>query len=223
MVNVLAALLTQSRHVTRHVHRPPPVSQRRIDFEHKRPRLLRECLAEVTGVFFYVLPGIAAVASFTLPQTNGLAQVLGTSALGGVPWIGIAFAFGIAFAIITCASTSGGHFNPASKSNTCHLSLVLTLMQQSPYLLWSGTNSRLKRQCCIFCPRFLELFSLHSSSWVVTGPRYRQRGRLISKLMEHQCLMVARLRFCVLSQMQIRPTKVSSFSRNSWWTFTLGY
>lgn len=101
------------RHVTRHVHQPPPVSQRRIDFEHKRPRLLRECLAEVTGVFFYVLPGIAAVTSFTLPTTNGLGEAVGVAALGGVPWIGIAFALGIAFAIITCASTSGGHFNPA--------------------------------------------------------------------------------------------------------------
>lgn len=42
------------RHVTRHVHQPKPVSQRKLDFEHRRPRWLRECMAEATGVFFYV-------------------------------------------------------------------------------------------------------------------------------------------------------------------------
>lgn len=41
------------RHVTRHVHEDEPVSQRRLDFENARPRLLREMAAEATGVFFY--------------------------------------------------------------------------------------------------------------------------------------------------------------------------
>jgi hypothetical protein len=51
------------RHVTRHVVPPKPVSQRKIDFEHHRPRILREMVGEATGVFFYVFPGIASVAS----------------------------------------------------------------------------------------------------------------------------------------------------------------
>jgi hypothetical protein len=42
------------RHATRHVVLPKPVSQRRLDFEHSRPRWLSEMLAEATGVFFYV-------------------------------------------------------------------------------------------------------------------------------------------------------------------------
>jgi hypothetical protein len=97
------------RHITRHVVPPKPVSQRKLDFEHKRPRVLRECMAEATGVFFYVFPGIAAVASFYLNADSPL----GVSAFGSIFQIGFGFAIGIAFAIITCAPTSGGHFNPA--------------------------------------------------------------------------------------------------------------
>jgi hypothetical protein len=41
------------RHVTRHVVESKPVSQRKLDFEHRRPRWLREMMAEATGVFFY--------------------------------------------------------------------------------------------------------------------------------------------------------------------------
>ncbi|MBO0797126.1 MAG: hypothetical protein J2P36_40115 [Ktedonobacteraceae bacterium] len=41
------------RHVTRHVVHRKPISQRRLEFEHHRPRLLREMAAEATGVFFY--------------------------------------------------------------------------------------------------------------------------------------------------------------------------
>ena len=66
-------------------------------------------MAEATGVFFYVFPGIAAIASFTLNQ----ASPLGVTAFGSIFQIGWAFALGIAFAIITCAPVSGGHFNPA--------------------------------------------------------------------------------------------------------------
>ena len=54
-------------------------------------------------------PGIASVASFTLNSTSPL----GVTAFGSIFQIGWAFAIGIAFAIITCAPTSGGHFNPA--------------------------------------------------------------------------------------------------------------
>ncbi|KAK5138029.1 hypothetical protein LTR08_005826 [Meristemomyces frigidus] len=93
------------QHISRNVVAAKPVSQRKLNFEHSRPRWLREMMAEATGVFFYVLPGIAAVTSFTLGQEN--------AAIGSLLQVGFAFAFGIAFAIITCAATSGGHFNPA--------------------------------------------------------------------------------------------------------------
>ena len=102
------------RHVTRHVVKPKPVSQRKLMFEHNRPRVLREMMAEATGVFFYVFAGIASVASFTLATTNPVAAEIGVPIFGSLFQIGWAFAIGIAFAIVTCASTSGGHFNPVS-------------------------------------------------------------------------------------------------------------
>lgn len=42
------------QHIARSVVPPRPVSQRKLDFEHSRPRWLREMAAEATGVFFYV-------------------------------------------------------------------------------------------------------------------------------------------------------------------------
>ena len=85
------------------------MSQRKLDFEQARPRWLREMMAEATGVFFYVFPGIASIASFTVNASSPL----GVSAFGSLFQIGWGFALGIAFAIITCAPVSGGHFNPA--------------------------------------------------------------------------------------------------------------
>ncbi|GJN78731.1 hypothetical protein PLIIFM63780_002240 [Purpureocillium lilacinum] len=97
------------RHVARHVAAPKPVSQRKLNFEECRPRWLRECMTEATGVFFYVFPGIAATASFAVSQSNPV----GSTASSNLFTIGWAFGLGITFAIITCAPTSGGHFNPA--------------------------------------------------------------------------------------------------------------
>lgn len=54
-----------------------------------------------------VYPGIASTASFFLNETE--------PAFGSLLQIGFAYAFGIAFAIITSASTSGGHFNPVGQ------------------------------------------------------------------------------------------------------------
>ena len=93
------------RHVKRHVVPPKPVSQRKLDFEHARPRWMREMAGEALGVFFYVYPGIASTASFFL---NGAEP-----AFGSLYQIGWAYALGIAFAIICFGATSGGHFNPA--------------------------------------------------------------------------------------------------------------
>lgn len=93
------------RHIQRHVVAPKPVTQRKLDFEHSRPRWAREMAAEALGVFFYVYPGIASQASFFINGTE--------PAFGSIFQIGWAYAIGIAFAIIICGPTSGGHFNPA--------------------------------------------------------------------------------------------------------------
>lgn len=103
------------KQVSRHVVAPKPVSQLKLDFEHARPKWLRECMAEATGVFFYVFPGIASVASFTLNASSPL----GVAAFGSLFQVGWSFAIGIAFAIIICAPTSGGHFNPAVTIALC--------------------------------------------------------------------------------------------------------
>ena len=58
------------RHVKRHVVEPKPISQHKLDFEHARPRWMREMAAEALGVFFYVYPGIASQASFFLNNTE---------------------------------------------------------------------------------------------------------------------------------------------------------
>lgn len=93
----------------RNVRAAPAVSQRRLDFEHNRPRWLREMLAEMTGVFFYVYPGIASTAGFILNVNNPTPDLQFSSMLQ----IGFSYMAGIAFAIITCGPTSGGHFHPA--------------------------------------------------------------------------------------------------------------
>lgn len=85
-----------------------PVSQRRLNFESARPQWLRECAAEATGVFFYVFPGLASVASQMIESNNAT----GTASVSQFQ-VGWAFGIGIVFAILTCAPVSGGHFNPA--------------------------------------------------------------------------------------------------------------
>lgn len=107
----LGATEAVQRHISRQVIAPKPVSQRKLDFEHSRPRWLREMAAEATGVFFYVYPGIASTASFLINK--------GEPAYSSFFQIGWAYAIGIAFAIITCAPTSGGHFNPAITISFC--------------------------------------------------------------------------------------------------------
>jgi glycerol uptake facilitator-like aquaporin len=90
---------------------------------------MREMAAEALGVFFYVYPGIASQASFFL---NGTEPVFGS-----LFQIGWAYAIGIAFAIITCGSTSGGHFNPAI--TICFaIWQGYFLLQAYVYVRWSG-------------------------------------------------------------------------------------
>jgi glycerol uptake facilitator-like aquaporin len=59
----------------------------------------------MTDNIFKVYPGIAATAAFTTEHAQ--------PAFGSILTIGLAYGMGIALAIICCASTSGGHFNPA--------------------------------------------------------------------------------------------------------------
>ena len=80
------------RHATRHVVPPKPVSQRKLDFEHARPRWMREMAAESLGVFFYVYCGVASQASFFLNNTE--------PQFGSLLQIGFAYAVGISFAIM---------------------------------------------------------------------------------------------------------------------------
>ena len=49
----LGATEAVQRHFSRDVVEAKPVSQRKLDFEHSRPRWLREMAAEATGVFFF--------------------------------------------------------------------------------------------------------------------------------------------------------------------------
>jgi len=52
------------RHVQRNVVPPKPVSQRKLDFEHSRPRWMREMAAEALGVFFYVRTMCCSIPGF---------------------------------------------------------------------------------------------------------------------------------------------------------------
>lgn len=77
-------------------------------------------------------PGIASQASFFL---NGDLPIFGS-----MLQIGLAYSLGIAFAIIVCGPTSGGHFNPA---------VTISLA------IWQGVCGH---QVAIFCPKQKRLF-----------------------------------------------------------------
>ncbi|KDR76192.1 hypothetical protein GALMADRAFT_247439 [Galerina marginata CBS 339.88] len=65
-----------------------------------------ECFAEMMGVFFYVYFGIGSQVGWmfgNIVKQEGFSSIL---------QIGLAYAFGIVFAVSVCAGTSGGHFNP---------------------------------------------------------------------------------------------------------------
>ncbi|KZT20165.1 aquaporin-like protein [Neolentinus lepideus HHB14362 ss-1] len=68
---------------------------------------LMESFAEALGVFLYVYCGVGSTAGYIL---GNLLELPGVSSL---LQIGLAYALGIVFALVICAPTSGGHFNPA--------------------------------------------------------------------------------------------------------------
>jgi len=65
-----------------------------------------ECVAEFTGVFFYVYAGVGSTASMVIGNLSDQAY------LGSLFQVGFAYAVGVVLALTICASTSGGHFNP---------------------------------------------------------------------------------------------------------------
>jgi len=73
---------------------------------HRQIHWLVECIAEMMGVFFYVYAGVGSTAAFTI------ANLTGQPTVGSLFHVGFAYAFGIILAIVVCAPTSGGHFNP---------------------------------------------------------------------------------------------------------------
>lgn len=85
----------------------PPLLNRWERVRHRQAHWLAECVAEATGVFFYVFAGVGATAPYIL------GNILGEPGLSTLYTIGWAYAIGIALAIIVCSPTSGGQFNPA--------------------------------------------------------------------------------------------------------------
>lgn len=84
--------------------------------------------AEATGVFFYVFPGVAATATLTFSAIDAAAPnttAPNAAVYGSLLNVGFAFGFGIAYAIITSAHVSGGHFNPA-------ITIAFTIFQGFP-------------------------------------------------------------------------------------------
>ncbi|GAA5979734.1 hypothetical protein JCM11641_004070 [Rhodosporidiobolus odoratus] len=83
----------------------PPSWQ--LKWEKRRPTLLAECLAEMIGAFFYVYSRVRASAAFLVTSAARM------EGYGSLLTIALAYAFGIAFAIIIAAPTSGGHLSPS--------------------------------------------------------------------------------------------------------------
>jgi len=66
-----------------------------------------ECFAEMLGVLIYVYCGVGATAGWVI------GNIMKEQGISSVLHIGFAYSFGVFFALVTCATTSGGHFNPA--------------------------------------------------------------------------------------------------------------
>ncbi|PQE05232.1 putative channel exgression is glucose repressed by Mig1 and Mig2 protein [Rutstroemia sp. NJR-2017a BBW] len=128
------------RHANRYVVAPKPVSQRKLNFEHARPRWIRELAAEAMGVFFFVYqryPGISSTASFFLNNND--------PAFGSIFQIGWAFAIGIAFAIMIADESQNmwkyfwRTFQPSSNSVLCIVArrdLMKTVIDDQSQFPW---------------------------------------------------------------------------------------
>lgn len=65
-----------------------------------------ECYAEMLGVFIYVFLGVGSQVIWVV------GNIIKFPGLSTIFQVGLAYAFGILFAMAICAGTSGGHFNP---------------------------------------------------------------------------------------------------------------
>ncbi|KDQ59275.1 hypothetical protein JAAARDRAFT_128206 [Jaapia argillacea MUCL 33604] len=86
---------------------------------HRGAHWFVECVAEFFGVFLYVYGGVGSTAAFVI---GGLTS---QPAVGSLLQVGIAYAMGIVLALVICASTSGGHFNPC-------VTITLTIFRGFP-------------------------------------------------------------------------------------------
>ncbi|SJX62556.1 related to aquaporin 3 [Sporisorium reilianum f. sp. reilianum] len=77
----------------------------RVRLEQAMPRLVPALIAEFFGTMFYCLAGEMATAGYLVTTYGGSPQ-------GNLTMVGFAYAFGITFAIVVCATTSGGQFHP---------------------------------------------------------------------------------------------------------------
>ncbi|GAA5994908.1 hypothetical protein JCM5350_006609 [Sporobolomyces pararoseus] len=94
----------EDSHQAAHLPKPP---RWLTTWEKRRPPLLVECFAEFLGTGIYCFAGIGASA--TLLITTAAKE----AGFGSLLTIGFAYALGIAFAIVCCAGTSGGHLSPS--------------------------------------------------------------------------------------------------------------
>ncbi|GAA6056076.1 hypothetical protein JCM3770_001954 [Rhodotorula araucariae] len=126
-----------------------------VRWERKRPTLLMECIAEAIGVFFYVFSGVGATAAF---MVTSAAKEQG---YGSMLTIGLAYAFGIAFAIIVAAPTSGGHLSPS-------FTIAFTIfkgfpLRKVPYYIFSQLLGGFLAALCvygIYCQQLKEIYSV---------------------------------------------------------------
>lgn len=93
--------------VNRHVPATGGLSEwkGRHKWEQWRGDMIPALVAEFFGTMFYCLAGEMAGAGYLLTTYAGNPQ-------GNLTMIGFAYAFGITFAIVVCATTSGGQFHP---------------------------------------------------------------------------------------------------------------
>ncbi|GAA6018737.1 hypothetical protein JCM11491_003430 [Sporobolomyces phaffii] len=96
--------VAEGAHQAAHLPAPPKWL---TTWERRRPPLLVECFAEFLAVGIYVFAGVGASA--TLLITTAAKE----AGFGSLLTIGFAYALGIAFAIVCCAGTSGGHLSPS--------------------------------------------------------------------------------------------------------------
>ncbi|KAI0032548.1 aquaporin-like protein [Vararia minispora EC-137] len=88
------------------VYERPVFMQRWERLRHRQAHEVVQLIAEAWGVFSFCYPGIGATAALITGNTLGLQNY------GSFLTVGFAYAMGIVFALVTGASTSGGHFNP---------------------------------------------------------------------------------------------------------------